>query len=147
MSFQEHILEQINRVNQSELDEWERIVWQMLVDGMHDAGRWITQLDMLKMEPRLGSHPRHEAGIVKDPTETTTRQVRQIIFDLRNTWKAPIISGRDGYKICTSADDALEFMNRLEGETKAVVKARFETYKAMKQALDVGNEYMERLAL
>ena len=97
----------------------------------------ITQRDIAKSERWLGCHPRHEADIVKNEFETTTRQVRQIINDLRIKYGVPVISDSSGYWLCRSEAEAESYLKRLELEVKATVKSYFTTYKSMRNNLSI----------
>jgi len=99
----------------------------------------ITQQQIADSEPWLGYHKKYEDELVPDSKkrESTLRQVRQIIRDLRINYHVPIISDRNGYWIPTTSDEADQFIERLEAETKARIAASVETYKALRTSLNV----------
>jgi hypothetical protein len=69
--------------------------------------------------------------------------IREIIRTLRVKYNVPIVSSRKGYTFPTTQDEATEYIEKLEGEIKARNRASFETYEAMKSALDVSNNFFE----
>jgi hypothetical protein len=106
----------------------------------------VTQLMIARSERWMGCHPKHEADIRANKMETTTRQVRQIIRDLRVKWEVPIISDVKGYWIVNSQEEAQEYLSRLEVEAKAQIKSWIETSDAMERALNIHNLFFTNIA-
>ncbi len=126
-------------------DEAQRAVMSVLWKNFDEReGRKATQKDIATSQRWLGCHPRHE-GL--NSTETTLRNVRQIIRDLRIEKGVPILSSRDGYWICTSEHEAAQYMDLLEREARSQAAAWFETYTAMKKSLQKQSSYLEQLSL
>ena len=141
--FQEKISNKLRSLNHEGLNHEEDAVMSILLPTF-DSGK-VTQRDIEKTEKWLGCHPQHEADIVANVMDTTLRQVRQIINNLRIEHKVPIISDRNGYWICRTEREARDYLQRLEIQVKATTKAYFETYRAMQNTLDINNEYLEKL--
>ena len=89
---------------------------------------------------QVGSHF-HEEGTRKAKWDSTLRQVRQIIRDLRIDFGQPIISGPKGYWIATNSEDIEDYCEYLEKKAKSASAAYFETLKAMKQHLPRRNTF------
>lgn len=141
--FQETIKARVLALSSRALSEEERAVMANLWSN-YDKGK-VTQLQIARSERWMGCHPKHEADIRSNKMETTTRQVRQIIRDLRVKWEVPIISDVKGYWIVTSQEEAQEYLNRLEVEAKAQIKSWIETSRAMARALNMQNSFFTNL--
>jgi len=105
----------------------------------------ITQLQIARSATWLGCHPEHEA--YEHPKESTLRQVRQIIRDLRIKHGIPILSayGKDGgYWVMKYPDEANKYIATLEKMAKAQSKAWFETYSQMKKNFGVRSDYFDK---
>lgn len=103
------------------------------------AKQKISQREIADSEPWLGCHGKFEGDIVarNKQHESTLRQVRQIVHDLRVDFGIPIISDRNGYWIPTTEGEANAFIERLEAETKASIASKAQTYKALRNSLNV----------
>jgi len=119
-----------------QLTEDQKLVYDLIVNS---DGR-ITQLDIARKAPSLGSHERHEGYLTLD---STLRKVRQIIRDLRIKNGLFILSDRKGYWIMKSDDEKREYLRRLEKTAKASAKAYYVTYEAMKRNMGIRSEYFE----
>lgn len=99
----------------------------------------VSQREIANSEPWLGCHGKFEGDIVarNKQHESTLRQVRQIVHDLRVDFGIPIISDRNGYWIPTTEGEANAFIERLEAETKASIASKAQTYKALRNSLNV----------
>lgn len=142
-AFQETIKARVLALAGRALTDEERAVMANLWSN-YGKGK-VTQLQIARSERWMGCHPKHEADIRANKMETTTRQVRQIIRDLRVKWEVPIISDVNGYWIVTSQEEAQEYLNRLEIEAKAQIKSWIETSHAMTRALNLNNLFFTNL--
>ena len=120
-----------------ELTEDQKTVYDLIVN----SGGRITQLDIVKKAPQLGSHEKHEGYMTID---STLRKVRQIIRDLRIKNGLFILSDRNGYWVMKSEEEKREYLRRLEKTAKASAKAYYVTYEAMKRNMGVNSEYFEK---
>lgn len=141
--FQEQIEAKLMLLVKEPLTDEERAVMANLWSNY--GKRKVTQTDIARSERWMGCHPKHEADIRANKLETTTRQVRQIIRDLRVKWWVPVISDVKGYWIVESEQEAQEYLTRLEMEAKAQIKAWVETSKAMERALNVKNLFFSSI--
>jgi hypothetical protein len=114
---------------------------RVVYDLIKSAGK-ITQLQIARSEKWLGCHPTHEA--YGDKKETTLRQVRQIIRDLRLKHGVLILSDNTGYWIMKDRTEAIEYISRIEKVAKAQAKAWFETYAAMKKNFGISSDYFNQ---
>lgn len=142
--FQELIKTRVLDLSKEDLTPEEKAVMANLWSN-YGQGK-VTQLMIARSERWMGCHPKHEADIRANKMETTTRQVRQIIRDLRVKWEVPIISDVKGYWIVTSQEEAEEYLDRLEIEAKAQIKSWIETSNAMKHALNIHNLFFTNIA-
>lgn len=103
------------------------------------SNRKVSQREIADSEPWLGCHTKFEGELIakNKQHESTLRQVRQIIHDLRVDFGIPIISDHNGYWIPTNESDANAFIERLEAETKASIASKAQTYKALRNSLNV----------
>ena len=147
--FQRNIQDHVIGIGKSDIPSPERDILRLLylawkrAAGLETSegpiGR-VTQSDISSLLPNLGSHRKHE---YERSNESTLRQVRQIIRDLRTKRWAPILSNINGYWIPQSETEAREYLNRSEHEVKARVMASFETYKVMRESLGISSDYFE----
>lgn len=105
----------------------------------------ITQQQIADSERFIGCHPKYEADIVAKKRDSTLRQVRQLIRNLRIIHGVPILSDARGYWIPYSIDEASEYLGRTEAIAKAQAAAWFETYRAMRDTLGITSSFFERL--
>lgn len=146
MDFHESVQKRILDLGAGSLSDEERAVMSVLWEPFQKREpRKITQRQIAKSQRWLGCHPKHEKDIVRDEWETTLRQVRKIIRELRVTHLIPILSSREGYWICTSKEEAQEYIQTLELQAKSQAKAWFETYKAMKESLQIQSEFFDAM--
>lgn len=120
----------------------ERSVMKVIMDRSI-ADQWTTQIEIAKSEPWLGCHPEHEADIVKNVFETTTRKVREVVASLRKKHLLPVISGRMGYKLPADMDEFHDYMKRAEGEARARAASSMKTVYCMAKALGVETTQMQ----
>lgn len=136
-TFKQKVLNKLHSLaSNTALTQEERAVMACLVNTVN-TNSFITQIDIAKTERWLGCHPKHEANIVNNEFETTTRRVRQIIRDLRVKYKVPVVSNTNGYKIASSQDEAEEYLKTVERQIRAQAKSLFETRDAMLIALNI----------
>lgn len=105
----------------------------------------ITQQQIADSERFLGCHPKYEVDAVAKKRDSTLRQVRQLIRNLRITHGVPILSDPKGYWIPYSTTEASEYLERAEAFAKAQAAAWFETYRAMRDTLNITSSFFERL--
>ncbi len=117
------------------------VVMNLLVRNWRAEGcEKMTQLGISRNAHWLGSHKKYEKGRTN---ETTLRQVRQVIRDLRIEYGAPILSDAKGYWIPKSDKEVTEYLSRIEIEAKAQAKAWFETYSVMDKMLGMKSKWFE----
>ena len=104
----------------------------------------ITQLQIARSEPWLGSHPRYESHLSIDYEQSTLRRVRQIVRSLRVKRGLLIISDVNGYWIMKDKQEAIEYCERTERMAKAWLRAALETYAVMKKNYDIKSDYFEQ---
>mgnify|MGYP007071569300 CR=1 FL=1 len=143
--YQEKIKGRVLALAAEELTEEERAVMAMLWTNFNV--KKITQLEIARTERWMGCHPTHEADIRANKMDTTTRQVRQIIRDLRIKWEVPILSDRLGYWLPTSEAEAADYITSLEREVVAQITSWRETYNAMKHSLNSSSSLLDQLPL
>ena len=122
-----------------ELSKEEKAVYDQIVNC---NGR-ISQLDLAR-KVYVGCHEKFEG--YNQPKGSTTRKIRQIIFNLRMQHGLQILSDRKGYYIMKKGDieDAKRFIDELEMTAKAQAKTYFARYKKMSITLGVKNQYFEQ---
>lgn len=144
MTLYEKIYQQIAGIDPNAMSAEERAVMAILwAQFQAKTGVHVTQREIAKQERWLGCHPEHEADIVANEMETTLRQVRQVIRDLRINHSVPILSDRTGYWICMDEGEAREYITTLEREARAQAKAWFETYGAMNKIVGIESPFFE----
>lgn len=137
--FVEKIRDHVVSIGKSCIPDSEKDVLRFLFLKFDEHGQKVTQHEIATALPHLGAHKRHE----KPSMDSTLRQVRQIIRNLRVKRWAPILSDTKGYWIPREEKDVAECLARIEGEVKSRSAAGFETYKAMKEAFGVSSAYFE----
>lgn len=140
----ENIKKSVENLRRKDLALEERAVMQCLYVAWLNGDEHVTQKEIANSERWLGCHPRHEADRVKNQEESTLRQVRQIIRDLRIKHHAPILSDRDGYWIPHSEQEVKDYLTNLEAVARAQAKAYQETYESMKEVFGVTLPFFER---
>jgi len=101
----------------------ERAVLELIMDEGP-----ITQHRIAMSENWLGCHPEHEEI---PGTETTLRQVRQIVRDLRMKRGIPILADREGYYLPCTVEEVTTVLERMEREARARAKSSFETWQKL----------------
>lgn len=124
-------------MDKSKLNAKELVVYELIEAGT------ITQLQIAKSAKWLGCHEVHESHL-HEKQASTLRQIRQIVRDLRINHGAKILSSRNGYFICHSNEEAIEYLNRMEVTAKAQAKAWMVTYNTMRQIFNVESEYFNK---
>lgn len=109
-------------------------------DFIKEHGK-VTQLDIVRGCPNLGSHPRHENY---DSTQSTLRKIRAIIRSLRINRGLFILSDVNGYWILRDRSEIDIFLKRKEQEAKASAKAFMVTYHAMRRNFGVSSNYFDK---
>lgn len=107
--------------------------------------RPVTQREVARTERWLGCHPTHEADIVRDRFETTTRRVRFIVRRLKVVHNIPVLGREKGYYLPTSMEDADAYLEAMERKHRAMAKSLMMTYHAVRNALDLKRSYFEEL--
>jgi len=120
-----------------ELTEPQKIVYDLIVNS---NGR-ITQLDIARKAPSLGSHERHEGYLTLD---STLRKVRSIVRDLIMKHGVFILSDKKGYYIKKTEEEAEEFMKRFERQAKASAKSYMQRYHVMQRMYGFKSQYFEK---
>ncbi|MGB4268976.1 MAG: hypothetical protein WBK20_07320, partial [Spirochaetota bacterium] len=77
-------------------------------------------------------------------TESTLREIRQIIRDLRIKHSLFILSDKNGYWIMKDREEAVRYITRIEKTAKAAAKAYYVTYNAMKRNFGINSDYIEK---
>jgi len=114
-----------------------------VICGAYKAGKRVTQAEIARSERVLGCHPKWEDESRKSKRDSTHRQVRQLIRNLRVEWGVPILSDTKGYWLPSTQAEVVAYIERKEGEAKAVTKSWFETYAAVRDTLNVTSSFFE----
>lgn len=137
--FEKDLVDQVVGIGMSSIPADEKDVLRVLYDRWKKKEGRITQRELAQELPNLGKHRRDKGR----SEESTLRQVRQLIRDLRiNRW-APILSDDEGYWLPQNEGEAKEYIERVEQEVKARAAAGFETYRAMKESLGIASDFLE----
>jgi hypothetical protein len=131
-------------IDSDALSDEESAVASLLWDRWHVGP--ITQRGIVKSKPWLGCHPKHEAEVVANRFESTTRRVRSIIRALRVAHKLPILADSKGYYLPKDDGEAKAYLERMEREARARAKASVETYHAMRDTLGLTSALFDELA-
>lgn len=113
---------------------------QTVYDLIRNSTGRITQLEIARAAPELGSHAKHEGYIGE---QSTLRKIRQIVRDLRLSHKMQILSDNDGYFIKRTPEDAAKYIEALERKAKASAKSFMVTYHEMSRVLGVKSDYFD----
>jgi len=119
-------------------------VLSLLEDAYAPDSR-LSQRDIARSAAWLGCHPKHEAEVVANEFESTTRQVREIIRQLRIDHGIPVLSDNTGYFFPSTQAEADTFILRIESEAKARAAASMITYYAMKRTLGVTSKFFDAM--
>lgn len=117
-----------------------------LLEAAHAPDARLSQRDIARSAAWLGCHPKHEAEVVANEFESTTRQVRDIIRQLRLEHLIPVLSDRGGYFLPSSQGEADSYIKRMESEARARAAASMVTYNVMKHTLGVTSAFFEAIA-
>ena len=137
--FKQKIREQIIGIGNSKIPTDEKDVLRVLYTRWKDGLAPITQKELAEQLPNIGGHKKHDTRT----EETTLRQVRQVVRDLRTLRWAPILADVRGYYIPSNEQEAKDYMERVEREVRARVVASFETYTAMKESLGITSTFLD----
>lgn len=144
-AFAQQVYDRIMGIPPERFNDEERAVLNILMRHFND--RKVTQLEIARSERWMGCHPKHEADILANKMNTTTRQVRQIIRNLRVNHQLPILSDVKGYWIVTSEKEAADYIETLAKQARAQIESWKETYQAMSMSLDLENDLLHQLSL
>lgn len=113
----------------------------------------ITQLQIARSQAWLGVHPKHEANAVKlkaalDSKTTTSglaiiseessvRQVRQIVRDLRLKYGILILASSKGYFIAETEQDAADYLETKYKEMTATYRSHIINYRILSKKLNL----------
>jgi len=139
MDFRKKVRGQIKTVIKR-LPKQELAVLELLIEFW---GSPISQGFIASSKEWFGSHRIHETHL-SISRGSTFRQVRQNIRNLRVTYGIPIISGTEGYRLPLTLEETQVFVGDLERKAKASAAAYFETYKAMKEAVNITSSFFEK---
>ena len=115
-----------------------------LLESLWPKQTQITQLEIARSEKWLGCHER-EIGVVQCTLESTVRQIRQIVRNLRINHMVPILSDSYGYFLPSTIDEAHEYIERTEREARSRAASSIETYRVMKKSLGISSNFFEKL--
>lgn len=116
--------------NKENLNPKELAVFELIAHSENP----ITQLDISRHERWLGIHIKYENHLpIPDKEQSTLRQIRAIIRDLRLLHDAPIVSSIEGYFIPSNDEQIAEYVRRSEKVAKAQAASWLETYRHMKK--------------
>ncbi len=132
---------QVLAIGNSAIPAAHKSVLRLLFREWNTSGNRMTQSYIAGAIPDLGGHRSHEDVRTH---ESSLRQVRQVIRDLRIIHGAPILSDRAGYWLPKSQAEVTAYMQDLEREARAQAAAHFETYAAMKKSLGIGSAFFDR---
>lgn len=114
---------------------------QTVYDIILHSPKKITQQQIAKLAPQLGSHEKHEGYMTQD---STLRKIRQIIRTLRISHGLFILSDKTGYWIMKDKSEARQYVARIEKTAKAQAKAWHVTYQAMRRNFGINSEYFDK---
>lgn len=112
-------------------------------DFIKEHGK-VTQLDIVRGCPNLGSHPRHENY---DNTQSTTRKIRSIIRSLIMKHGLYILADNKGYWIKNTQEESDEYMAKFERQAKASAKSYMQRYHVMKKLYGYQSDYFDKQTL
>ena len=121
---------------------------RVLIVIMHafDDRERVTQQQIAEHHMvKVGKHEEHEAHL-NPKRESTLRKVRQLIRNLRVNHGIPIISSRKGYTLPENQTELQEFVEELERRAKAQAAAWHETYRAIKNNLNVTSSFFDGMS-
>ena len=133
----------IDAARQSGMKDSENAVLALL-ESLWPKKTQITQLEIARSEKWMGCHER-EIDVVQCTLESTVRQIRQIIRNLRINHMVPILSDSYGYFLPSTIDEAHEYIERTEREARSRAASSIETYRIMKKSLGISSNFFEKL--
>ncbi len=124
------------KVDLTKLSQEERTVMSLITfDAKKGKNGRITQRQIVESARWIGCHPDHEKEIgLRNPQETTQRQVRAIIRRLRIDHHVPILSDVKGYWIPDNMDEVDAAIVRLEATARSQARSWHETYQELKSS-------------
>ncbi len=139
--FEATISSRILAIGHSPIPASHKSVLRLLFKEWQASANKMTQSYISGAIPDLGGHHTHEDIRTHD---SSLRQVRQVIRDLRVLHGAPILSDSHGYWIPHSESEVRTYLTSLEREARAAAAAHFETYTAMKKSLGIDSAFFDR---
>ena len=139
----------INTINTKLRDSWQGttlskeerqvllIIWNHWEKGDH-----VTQAEIARTVS-IGAHEKHEPDNRK--RDSTLRQVRQQIRNLRILHGIPILSDRTGYWLPKTLAETQIYVEAMEKMAKAQAAAWFQTYVAVKDTLNITSSFFDKL--
>lgn len=138
--FETKLKQQIVSIGQSKIPSNEKDVLRLLFNRWKSGLGPITQKEIAEAIPSLGGHKKYDSRT----EESTLRQVRQVIRDLRiNRW-TPILSDHNGYWLPKNEDEITIYLERVAKEILARIIASQETYKALRESVGVVNTFLDK---
>ncbi len=122
-----------------QLNKQEQIVYDLIVNSTGT----ITQLEISRLAPQLGSHEKHEGYISQ---QSTLRKIRSIVRDLVMKHGLYIGAGTAGYYIVRSREQIEEYMKRFEKQAKASAKSYLQRYHVMSKNFGIRSSYFDTQA-
>lgn len=119
------------------LNKQEAIVYDLIVAA---SPKTITQLEISRLAPQLGSHEKHEGYISQ---QSTLRKIRSIVRDLVMKHGLYIGAGRAGYYIVKTPEQIKEYMDRFENQAKASAKSYLQRYNVMSKNFGIKSRYFD----
>lgn len=77
--------------------------------------------------------------------DTTKREVRKVIRNLRTTHKIPVLSSYEGYFLPETDKDVATYIEKLESEAKSRASSSLETYRCMKQISGNSSAFLDTI--
>jgi hypothetical protein len=114
---------------------------QIVYDLIRNCDRRITQLQIARAAPQLGSHEKHEGYMSMD---STLRKIRQIVRDLVMKHGLHILSDGKGYWIKQSQEEAEKYMKIFERQAKASAKSYMQRYHVMSKVFGIRSDYFDQ---
>lgn len=101
----------------------------------------ITQLEISKLAPQLGSHAKHEGYMSQ---ESTLRRIRQIVRTLIMEHGLFVGADNKGYYIVKTETEKREYMERFERQARSSAKSYMQRYHVMAKNLGVRSAYFDK---
>jgi len=113
MSYKEKIHSEVEDILNKDLTKPQKEVLKLFLQASKE-NRKLNQSDIAKAV-EVGIHEKEEHLQGKD-IKSTKRQARQVVYDLRKDFQAPIVSSTTGYWLPESKDEAFEYVRKLKYE-------------------------------